>query len=165
MLRRGSSNVGSQIFCLILRHFGRLIHCKWIRGLRTSWSKFRSYTFTELAAGGDLISFIHRQEYTSEFDCRIIVRQITRGLRFLHEKGIIHRDLKPENILLAYSPKIAYQRVMLADFGCCAVPKRSRLTTNTGTFQYQAPYVIDSLVRPLTDVSQGKSPREIHKQL
>ncbi|KAG6005458.1 hypothetical protein E4U21_007927 [Claviceps maximensis] len=70
----------------------------------------RSYIFTELAAGGDLMSLINRHNGIKEFDCRIIIRQVLRGLSYLHSKGIIHRDLKPENILLAYSPKIAYQR-------------------------------------------------------
>ncbi|KFA47324.1 hypothetical protein S40293_06053 [Stachybotrys chartarum IBT 40293] len=99
------------------------------------------YIFTELASGGDLMSFIYRHEHVAEFDARIIIRQIVHGLRYLHEKGILHRDLKPENILLAYSPRIAYHRVMLSDFGTCAVPKRSRMVTNVGTTSYQAPEV------------------------
>lgn len=88
------------------------------------------------------MSFIYRHQHVAEFDARIIIRQIAHGLRYLHEKGILHRDLKPENILLAYSPRIAYHRVMLSDFGTCAVPKRSRMVTNVGTTSYQAPYVI-----------------------
>ncbi|KAH7143939.1 kinase-like domain-containing protein [Dactylonectria macrodidyma] len=97
------------------------------------------YTFTELASGGDLMSFLYRQDVVKEFDCRIIIRQVVRGLVYLHDKGIVHRDLKPENILLAYSPKIAYHRVMLADFGNSAVPRRSRMVTKVGTVNYQAP--------------------------
>ncbi|KAK7428924.1 hypothetical protein QQZ08_004538 [Neonectria magnoliae] len=97
------------------------------------------YTFTELASGGDLMSFIYRQNSVKEFDARIIIRQVVRGLGYLHGKGIVHRDLKPENILLAYSPKIAYHRIMIADFGNSAVPRRSRMVTNVGTVNYQAP--------------------------
>ncbi|KAF7544281.1 hypothetical protein G7Z17_g10078 [Cylindrodendrum hubeiense] len=102
------------------------------------------YTFTELASGGDLMSFIYRQDMVKEFDCRIIIRQVVRGLGYLHDKGIVHRDLKPENILLAYSPKIAYHRVMLADFGNSAVPHRSRMVTKVGTMNYQAPEFLAS---------------------
>ncbi|KAF4437508.1 CAMK kinase [Fusarium acutatum] len=98
-----------------------------------------NYTFTELASGGDLMSFILRHGTVKELDSRIIIRQVVRGLGYLHEKDIVHRDLKPENILLAYSPKIAYHRVMLSDFGNSAVPRRSRMTTNAGTPGYQAP--------------------------
>ncbi|KAF5237303.1 hypothetical protein FANTH_10869 [Fusarium anthophilum] len=97
------------------------------------------YTFTELASGGDLMSFILRHGTVKELDSRIIIRQVVRGLGYLHEKDIVHRDLKPENILLAYSPKIAYHRVMLSDFGNSAVPRRSRMITNAGTPGYQAP--------------------------
>ncbi|KAF7550928.1 hypothetical protein G7046_g7860 [Stylonectria norvegica] len=97
------------------------------------------YTFTELASGGDLMSFMYRHGVVKEFDSRILVRQIVRGLQYLHTKGIVHRDLKPENILLACSPKMAYHRVVLSDFGTSAVPQRSRLQTNVGTMAYQAP--------------------------
>lgn len=85
------------------------------------------------------MSLINRHNRLKEFDCRIIIRQVLRGLSYLHSKGIIHRDLKPENILLAYSPKMAYHRVMLSDFATCAIPRRSRLKTMVGTANYQAP--------------------------
>jgi meiosis-specific serine/threonine-protein kinase MEK1 len=97
------------------------------------------YTFTELASGGDLMSFIMRRGTVKESESIIIIRQVARALAYLHEKGIVHRDIKPENILLAYSPKIMYHRVMLSDFGTSAVPRRSRMITNAGTTGYQAP--------------------------
>ncbi|CAM1502973.1 Fc.00g077490.m01.CDS01 [Cosmosporella sp. VM-42] len=97
------------------------------------------YTFTELASGGDLMSFLNRHEFVKEFNSRIITRQIVHGLRYLHEKGIVHRDLKPENVLLAYSPRLAYHRIMLSDFGNSAVSRRNRMVTNVGTMSYQAP--------------------------
>ncbi|UKZ71791.1 uncharacterized protein TrAtP1_012735 [Trichoderma atroviride] len=110
------------------------------------------YIFTELASGGDLISFMNRHECIEELDCRIILRQVVRGLAYLHRKGIIHRDLKPENILLAYSPRISCHRVMLSDFGACAVPRRSRMTTDVGTFDYKAPEVFSSIEAQTTAV-------------
>lgn len=100
------------------------------------------YTFTELATGGDLWSFIHRHGSTEpigEFNTRVIVRQVVRALQYIHSKGVVHRDLKPENILLAYSPKTNSHRVMLSDFGAYAVPRRSRMVTQAGTPNYQAP--------------------------
>ncbi|KAH7326401.1 kinase-like domain-containing protein [Stachybotrys elegans] len=97
------------------------------------------YIFTELASGGDLMSFIFRHDFITEFDTRIILRQVLRGLQYLHDKGIVHRDLKPENILFALSPKIAYHRVMLSDFGACGIPEKSRMLSLAGTTHYQAP--------------------------
>ncbi|KAM0436055.1 hypothetical protein ACHAPT_002947 [Fusarium lateritium] len=85
------------------------------------------------------MSFLCRHGTLKEFDARIIIRQVVRGLCYLHEKGIVHRDLKPENILLAYSPKIAYHRIMLSDFGISAIRHCNRMTTNAGTTEYQAP--------------------------
>ncbi|KAL6901728.1 kinase-like domain-containing protein [Trichoderma evansii] len=110
------------------------------------------YIFTELASGGDLISFINRHEFIQEIDCRIILRQVVRGLAYLHRKGIIHRDLKPENILLAYSPRISCHRIMLSDFGACAVPRRSRMITDIGTFEYKAPEVFSTIEAQTTAV-------------
>ncbi|UNI21384.1 Non-specific serine/threonine protein kinase [Purpureocillium takamizusanense] len=102
------------------------------------------YTFTELATGGDLWSFIYRhgkEKPLGEYETRVITRQVVRGLQYLHRKGVVHRDLKPENILLAYSPRINCHRVMLSDFGACAVPNRSRMVTRAGTPNYQAPEI------------------------
>ncbi|GJN66574.1 hypothetical protein PLIIFM63780_004042 [Purpureocillium lilacinum] len=105
-------------------------------------SPYTLYTFTELATGGDLWSFIYRHgkgDAIGEYETRVIARQVVRGLQYLHTKGVVHRDLKPENILLAYSPKINCHRVMLSDFGAYAVPSRSRMVTCAGTPNYQAP--------------------------
>ena len=85
------------------------------------------------------MSFLNHHDFVKEFDSRIITRQIAHGLHYLHEKGIVHRDLKPENVLLAYSPRLAYHRVMLSDFGNSAVSRRNRMVTNVGTTCYQAP--------------------------
>ncbi|OAR01632.1 hypothetical protein LLEC1_03287 [Akanthomyces lecanii] len=106
------------------------------------WSPHTLYMFLELASGGDLLSYINQHDFIPEFDTRIIVRQITRALHWLHKRHIVHRDLKPENVLLACSPRIAYQRVMLSDFGSCALPISNKLKTNVGTQNFQAPEVL-----------------------
>lgn len=85
------------------------------------------------------MSFLYRHDQISELDARIIIRQMVRGLHYLHTKGVVHRDLKPENVLFAYSSRIAYHRIMLSDFGTSAVPHRSRMMTFVGTMEYQAP--------------------------
>ncbi|RCI15990.1 hypothetical protein L249_2991 [Ophiocordyceps polyrhachis-furcata BCC 54312] len=86
---------------------------------------------------------IHRAGYRSEFEARVIIRQLVQALDFIHKKGVIHRDLKPENILLAYSPNVTCHRILLSDFGACAVPRRSRMLTHVGTTNYQAPEIQD----------------------
>ncbi|PHH79034.1 hypothetical protein CDD80_5748 [Ophiocordyceps camponoti-rufipedis] len=106
-------------------------------------SPYSLYTFTELATGGDLWSFLYQRPCVGEFDTRVIVRQLAQALDYIHRKGVIHRDLKPENILLAYSPNVACPRILLSDFGACAVPRRSRMLTHAGTVNYQAPEILD----------------------
>ena len=48
----------------------------------------------------------------TEASAKLVVRDVTRGLRYLHEQGVIHRDLKPENILIGSDG-----RAKIADFG------------------------------------------------
>ncbi|KAM4068107.1 kinase [Hirsutella rhossiliensis] len=99
------------------------------------------FTLTELATGGDLWSFLYQRDVVGELETRVIIRQVLHALDYIHTKGVVHRDLKPENILLAFSPSITCHRVMLSDFGACAVPRRSRMLTHTGTVHYQAPEI------------------------
>lgn len=60
----------------------------------------------ECTAGGDLFSYckkcILNRQFLSidEIDC--IVKQISKGLWYMHKHGVAHCDLKLENVLLAY---------------------------------------------------------------
>ncbi|PHH62695.1 hypothetical protein CDD81_6764 [Ophiocordyceps australis] len=107
-------------------------------------SPYSLYTFTELATGGDLWSYLHQHTSVGERALQFIVYQIVSALVFLHSKGVIHRDLKPENILLACSARTYSNRVLLSDFGAYAVPRRSRMLTHAGTANYQAPEIRDA---------------------
>lgn len=69
----------------------------------------------------------------------LIARDVTQGLKFIHEKGIIHGDIKTENILVTekYVPKIV-------DFGlsCLAIPDKALgeyCMNNNGTPLYYSP--------------------------
>ena len=97
------------------------------------------FIFTELATGGDLMSFLYQNPLPEEALARVLLRQLTRGLRYLHSKDIVHRDLKPENVLLLSSPGKAYPHLLLSDFGTCGVPETNRMKTLVGTDLYQAP--------------------------
>ncbi|EFW15103.1 putative serine/threonine-protein kinase iks1 [Coccidioides posadasii str. Silveira] len=71
-------------------------------------------------------------------------RDITSGLKYLHENGYIHRDLKPSNCLLHETGREL--RVLVSDFGEVQSENTIRNSTgSTGTISYCAPEVLRRL--------------------
>ena len=98
------------------------------------------FIVTELAQGGDLLSFIRERERLSEQDTREIARRLLRGVQYLHAHGIAHRDLKPENILCATKSPTD---VRIADFSVSKIVSNgSFLRTMCGSPHYLAPEVL-----------------------
>lgn len=67
-----------------------------------------------------------------------LVREIAKGLAYLHERGIVHRDLKPENIF--------YEEgfVKIGDYGLSKfinASQQSGQTISVGTVHYMAPEI------------------------
>ncbi len=54
----------------------------------------------EYCAGGDLHSLITAARKLPEEEANCLLKQLFRGVNYLHEQGVAHRDLKPENLLL-----------------------------------------------------------------
>lgn len=130
----------SQIFSPSSAPFGLRATCEY-QGLNCSPvcpNPGYSYAFAELATGGDMFSLLDREEDLEELEVRWIVKQILHGIAYLHSKGVAHRDIKLENILCMVGPRVG-NRIVLSDFGCCAVASRGRMTSNVGTEVYQAP--------------------------
>jgi len=66
------------------------------------------------------------------------VREIAKGLAYLHDRGIVHRDLKPGNIFY----EDGY--VKIGDYGLSkfiAVSRHSAQTASVGTVHYMAPEI------------------------
>lgn len=81
------------------------------------------HVVTELCLGGELFTFLTSQPDGSlngkkEVISRIIVRQISSALTYIHEQGIIHRDIKLENILLLKELTISSCLNHLKDINC-----------------------------------------------
>lgn len=93
---------------------------------------------TELATGGDLFSLLLRCNRLAEWKIRCIIRQVLRGVAYIHSKGVAHRDIKPENILCGVTPQVPY-RIMLSDFGDSGIFGRERLKSTVGTRFYRPP--------------------------
>lgn len=73
---------------------------------------------------------------TSDLVKLLIMIDLSKVLKFLHDNGVIHRDLKPNNVMISLkdmTPKIL-------DFGISKLSDRSKTTTLLkGTLSYMAP--------------------------
>jgi serine/threonine protein kinase len=97
-------------------------------------------------AGGDLFHHMVRRIEKGfggfeESECRVLLAEVTCGLKHLHEQGFVHRDLKVENIMLDASGHIK-----IIDFGL-ALPitgSCEQAMTPTGSLSYMPPELISS---------------------
>lgn len=100
------------------------------------------FIVTELAAGGELLERIVEQGKFSEKDARSVIRQVLKGVEYLHMRKVVHRDLKLENILL--SDQTPQAIVKIADFGLARFfADNSELRTVCGSPLYVAPEILD----------------------
>lgn len=60
----------------------------------------QSVVATEYLSGGELFARISSPDYSlTEAKCRDFMRQILKGVEFVHKSKILHLDLKPQNIV------------------------------------------------------------------
>uniref|UniRef100_A0A0N5BIY8 Protein kinase domain-containing protein n=1 Tax=Strongyloides papillosus TaxID=174720 RepID=A0A0N5BIY8_STREA len=76
----------------------------------------------------------------NESSCRFVLREVARGIYYLHEKKIIHRDIKLDNIFLTKD-----MDVKIGDFGLSIYHRdpTKNITERCGTHTYYAPEIID----------------------
>ena len=116
------------------------------------WSQSTIYMFQELVTGGDLFSYIeYKHGRIPSIESAVIIRQILKGVQYLHDQDIVHRDLKPDNILMTSLDRGA--RVVITDFGNARfLPnantqnsfrnnKLKRMFSLVGTLEYTAPEI------------------------
>ena len=99
------------------------------------------YMCLEYADRGCLRQFYLKKGPLNEGQASNCMRQLLRGLEFIHSKGIAHRDIKAANLLLNCEGTIK-----LADFGSCKpFDIESSTSELKGTPQWMAPEVIKGL--------------------
>ncbi|KAF2630211.1 kinase-like protein [Macroventuria anomochaeta] len=116
------------------------------------WSQSTIYMFQELVTGGDLFSYIeYKHGKIPSIESAVIIRQVLKGVQYLHDQDIVHRDLKPDNILMTSLDSGA--RVVITDFGNARfLPsantqndyrcnKLKRMFSMVGTLEYTAPEI------------------------
>ncbi|KAF1838993.1 Pkinase-domain-containing protein [Decorospora gaudefroyi] len=116
------------------------------------WSHNTIYIFLELVTGGDLFSYLeYKDGRLGSMQAAAVVRQILKGIEYLHDQDIVHRDLKPDNILMTSLEDGA--RVVITDFGSARflpgkngrkamrTNKYHRMFSCVGTLEYAAPEI------------------------
>ncbi|KAF3042071.1 hypothetical protein E8E11_007006 [Didymella keratinophila] len=129
-----------------------LSHPNIVHVQKVFWSRSTIYMFQELVTGGDLFSYIeYKQGKIPSIESAVIIRQVLKGVEYLHGQDIVHRDLKPDNILMTSLDSGA--RVVITDFGNARfLPnadsqrdytnnKLGRMFSIVGTLEYTAPEI------------------------
>lgn len=72
------------------------------------------YLIMEYLPGGDLMTYLMREETLTETVARFYIAQSVLAIESIHKHNYIHRDIKPDNLLL---DKDGHMK--LSDFGLC----------------------------------------------
>ena len=96
----------------------------------------------EFCEYSDLRSYIKKfkneNKKIAESVIRLIITELSNGLKDIHSKNVIHRDLKPENIFISSD-----HLIKIGDFGISKILDGTDYAkTFAGTFSYMAPEII-----------------------
>ena len=108
------------------------------------------------SSASDLVKYnIKNFHITPPAVVKKILKDVFKGLKYLHSVGIIHTDIKPGNILLnQFPPTINAENIsaVLGDLGSAMFADNIH-THTVGTVQYNSPEVfIDMPVLPASDI-------------
>ena len=94
------------------------------------------YIILELVEGGELFERVVAHGQFDERTTKFLFRQMSLGVKYLHDQSITHRDLKPENILLT-QVDTNESLIKITDFGLSKfINETSLLKTFCGTPNY-----------------------------
>ena len=116
------------------------------------------YIVMEYCNGGSLLNCLRKYKtlYKKPFSEEIVqflMRQIVKGLKYIHEHGIIHRDIKLDNILVKFYSQedlnnynMMKTHVKISDFGISTKLGENKLAfTALGSPAYMDPFILKKL--------------------
>ena len=97
----------------------------------------------EFCEYSDLRSYIKKfkneNKKIAESVIRLIITELSNGLKDIHSNNVIHRDLKPENIFISSD-----HLIKIGDFGISKILDGTNYAqTFAGTYNYMAPEIIN----------------------
>lgn len=97
------------------------------------------YIVLEYCPGKSIREYLKNSDlgYLSEPQTRKILRDIMKGLVYLHNNNVIHHDIKIENFIVG-----ANGIVKIADFGLSTILDNQKTVSICGTINYIAPEVL-----------------------
>lgn len=102
----------------------------------------------EYVEGGDLFEKLKRAKKFERYDAQRYMKQIARGLSYLHSRNIMHLDIKAENILID-----TRNNIKIIDFGLSSFFEWGRKYTEfAGTIYYLSPEMILKYYDYRTDI-------------
>jgi len=96
----------------------------------------------EYLDGGELFERVATEDFNlTETDCCLFIRQLCRGVDYLHAKKIVHLDLKPENVICTAKDSTSLK---IIDFGLAKkLTSEEKLRVMCGTPEFVAPEVVN----------------------
>jgi len=96
----------------------------------------------EYLDGGELFERVATDDFNlTESDCCLFIRQLCRGVDYLHAKQIVHLDLKPENVVVTHKDS---NSLKIIDFGLAKqILPTEKVKVMCGTPEFVAPEVVN----------------------
>ncbi|KAJ2320968.1 3-phosphoinositide dependent protein kinase-1, partial [Coemansia sp. RSA 2681] len=126
----------------IERDILQALHHPFIVRLHYAFQDSQSLYFViDLAANGELLSWIRKLGGLAEECARFYLAEIILAVEYMHMERTLHRDLKPENILLGSD-----MHILITDFGTAKMFPKGETDQRANSFVGTAEYVSPELL-------------------
>ncbi|KAJ2747346.1 serine/threonine protein kinase [Coemansia sp. BCRC 34301] len=126
----------------IERDILQALHHPFIVRLHYAFQDSQSLYFViDLAANGELLSWIRKLGGLAEECARFYLAEIILAVEYMHMERTLHRDLKPENILLGSD-----MHILVTDFGTAKMFPKGEADQRANSFVGTAEYVSPELL-------------------